>query len=131
MKREGLHQKCICFLFISLLTNFFTLNLSAGVMDTDIEPLDGNWWERERGSSIKSPISASINGSTLIIQCTSCQSDIIVTVTNDSGYYYKETILTSEAYFANIDLANTPQGKYTLLLTNQWGGHLTGSFKIN
>lgn len=130
MRRQRLLQKCISFLLIGMFACFYAMNLSAKVMGDDID-FDGDSWEEgKRSITTVIPVTAAIHDALLTIQCTTGRSDITVCITGEDGFSYKETYLSSEAHLITIDLASTAKGSYTLDLTNQWGDHLTGIFRI-
>lgn len=128
MKRQLL-RKCIRFLLPSMLAVIYAFNLSAMVMGDDID-LGERWREGKKSISTIIPVTASIDGSLLTIQCTTGRSDITVCITGEDGLSYKEMYPASEAYLITIDLSGISEGSYTLDLTNQWGDYLTGTFEI-
>lgn len=129
MRKQKLLRKCISFLLIGLLAGFYALNLSAKVMDDDVD-MRGEWEEGLRSITTVIPVTASINGVLLTIQCTTGRSDITVCITGDDGFSYEEMYPASEAHLITVDLASAPKGSYTLSLVNQWGDRLTGIFGI-
>ncbi|WP_297905753.1 DUF3244 domain-containing protein [uncultured Parabacteroides sp.] len=130
MRRLKLVQKCISFLLVSLLTCIYALNLSAKMMGDDID-FDGEGWKEGLRSIITViPVTASINGTLLTIECTTGRSDITVHITGADGFSYEKMYPASEAYLITIDLSSIPKGACTLDLTNQWGDLLTGNFEI-
>lgn len=129
MKRQLLSQKCISFLLVSILTSICTFSLSAKVMDDKID-MDGHWEEKRKSITIELPVTASIDGSLLTIQCSTGRSDITVRIQGGDGFLYEKMYPASEAYLISIDLSYAPKGSYTLDLTNQWGDHLSGIFEI-
>lgn len=129
MKRQRLLRKCISFLLVSMLAAIYAFNLSAKVMGDDID-LGDRWDEGKKSISTIIPVTASIDGSLLTIQCTTGCSDITVCITGEDGLSFKERYPASEAHLITIDLSGTSEGAYTLDLTNQWGDHLTGTFEI-
>lgn len=130
MKRQQLSQKCISFLLVSILTSIYTFSLSAKTMETDIDLNGDNWEEGNKSITIELPVTASIDGSLLTIQCSTGRSDITVRIQGGDGFLYEKMYPASEAYLITIDLSYAPQGSYTLDLTNQWGDHLSGIFEI-
>lgn len=130
MKRQLLSQKCISFLLVSILTSIYTFSLSAKTMETDIDLNGDNWEEGNKSITIELPVTASIDGSLLTIQCSTGRSDITVRIQGGDGFLYEKMYPASEAYLITIDLSYAPQGSYTLDLTNQWGDHLSGIFEI-
>lgn len=129
MKRQQLSQKCISLLLVSVLSCFYVLNLSATVME-DNSKIDGDWREGKKSITIELPVTASIDGSLLTIQCSTGRSDITVRIQGGDGFLYEKMYPASEAYLITIDLSYAPKGSYTLDLTNQWGDHLSGIFEI-
>lgn len=129
MKRQQLLQKCISLLLVSVLSCFYVLNLSATVME-DNSKIDGDWREGKKSITIELPVTASIDGSLLTIQCSTGRSDITVRIQGGDGFLYEKMYPASEAYLITIDLSYAPKGSYTLDLTNQWGDHLSGIFEI-
>lgn len=129
MKRQQLSQKCISLLFASILSCFYVLSLSAKVMEDDSQ-MNGEWNEGNKSITIELPVTASIDGSLLTIQCSTGRSDITVRIQGGDGFLYEKMYPASEAYLITIDLSYAPQGSYTLDLTNQWGDHLSGIFEI-
>lgn len=126
MGKTNLSQKCIQLFFISFLLCLYAFDVSA----SKPIPTRGQWKEGKRTSINIIPVSASIDGTILTIECTSGRSDISISVINSNGFTYETTVPASEAYFITINLADAPEGDYQLILTNQWGGYLTGSFEI-
>ncbi len=129
MRKQKLLRKCISFLLIGLLAGFYALNLSAKVMDDDVD-VRGEWEEGLRSITTVIPVTASINGVLLTIQCTTGRSDITVCIIGDDGFSYEEMYPASEAHLISVDLASAPKGSYTLSLVNQWGDHIMGEFNI-
>lgn len=129
MKRQQLSQKCISLLFASILSCFYVLSLSAKVMEDDSQ-MNGEWNEGNKSITIELPVTASIDGSLLTIQCSTGRSDITVRIQGGDGFLYEKMYPASEAYLITIDLSHAPKGSYTLDLTNQWGDHLSGIFEI-
>lgn len=129
MKRQQLSQKCISLLFTSILSCFYVLSLSAKVMEDDSQ-MNGEWNEGNKSITIELPVTASIDGSLLTIQCSTGRSDITVRIQGGDGFLYEKMYPASEAYLITIDLSYAPKGSYTLDLTNQWGDHLSGIFEI-
>lgn len=125
MEKKQLPQKFISFMLIGLFS-MYAFDIRAG---EPIEP-KGQWNEEKRTLAITIPVSVYIDGSTLIVKCTSGRSDITISVVGCSSYIYETTVPASDAYFISIDLANAPEGEYQLVLTNQWGDYLTGNFEI-
>lgn len=130
MKRQLLSQKCISFLLVSILTSIYTFSLSAKTMEADIDLNGDNWKEGNKSITIELPVTASIDGSLLTIQCSTGRSDITVRIQEGDGFLYEKMYPASEAYLITIDLSYAPKGSYTLDLTNQWGDHLSGIFEI-
>ena len=130
MKKQKLVQRCISFLLISILAGIYAFNLSAKVMDDDIDWARDEWEEGKRSITTVIPVTASINETLLTIQCTTGRSDITVSITGNDGFSYEETYPASEAHLITIDLASAPKGSYNLSLSNQWGDRLTGQFEI-
>ncbi|MDD2952254.1 MAG: DUF3244 domain-containing protein [Parabacteroides sp.] len=130
MRRQRLVQKCISFLLVSILAGIYAFNLSAKVMEDDIDFDGEDWKEGKRSVTTVIPVTASINECLLTIQCTTGRSDITVCITGDDGFSYEKMYPASEADLIIIDLASAPKGSYTLCLANQWGDHLMGKFEI-
>lgn len=130
MKKQRLLRKCIRFLWVSIFTVICTFGLSAKTMGDDIDLDKTDWREGKKSISITIPVTASIDGSLLTIQCTSGRSDITVRIMGTDGFSYEKTYPASEAYLITIDLSSASKGSYSLDLTNQWGDHLTGNFEI-
>ncbi|CAK7081329.1 MAG: hypothetical protein PARBB_00502 [Parabacteroides distasonis] len=129
MERQRFLRKCISFLLMSMLAGIYAFSLSAKVVDDDVD-LDGRWPEGKRSIIDVIPVTATIDGSLLTIQCTSGRSDVTVCIAGVDGFSYEKMYPASEAYLITIDLSSAPKGAYTLDLTNQWGDHLTGIFEI-
>ncbi|WP_287619345.1 DUF3244 domain-containing protein [Parabacteroides sp.] len=129
MERQRFLRKCISFLLMSMLAGIYAFSLSAKVVDDDVD-LDGRWPEGKRSIIDVIPVTATIDGSLLTIQCTSGRSDVTVCIAGVDGFSYEKMYPASEAYLITIDLSSAPKGSYTLDLTNQWGDHLTGIFEI-
>lgn len=125
MGKQNFSRVCIGFLLLSLV-----MNLSAKVMGYYDIPLDGEWQGVARSVTGKAPVVAAVDGNRLIVQCTSLQSDIVIRIMNDQGFFYEKMVPSAEARYVSIDLLDVPKGSYTLDLSNQGNGHLTGGFEL-
>lgn len=45
-------------------------------------------------------------------------------------FFYEKMVPSAEARYVSIDLLDVPKGSYTLDLSNQGNGHLTGGFEF-
>lgn len=127
MEKLNLLRKVFILLFVALFTGLVGFNAQAKVTENDYT--DGEWKDGKKSISNERP-TISIDGTLLMIQSTNDRSDITINISNDSGFFYNETVPSANTHLITIDLSDAPKGVYRLDLTNQWGGHLFGNFEI-
>lgn len=90
--------------------------------------LDGNWEFIEVRSLVSIP-SASFDGQFICIANPSQNCDITVTLVDGTGEeVYRQTFSRSQTACIVIPTAGLSAGTYTLQITNDRGGYLTGTF---
>jgi hypothetical protein len=130
-------SKCICFLLTLMLSGAMSHQAIGKVMNDD-QPITfippGGWGGGGgNGNAFKSittlsPVSASIDGSLLHIQCTSPTKDVTVRLIQNGVTVYQATVPAAGTDHIWIDLSGYAGGMYTLDLTNSEGGHVYGDF---
>lgn len=114
----------ICLIF------FVDLFVSIPFLKAEKIPLYGNWNEKGLKSAIeKTPLQVEKEAETLIIQSTTLQSDLSIRIIGTTGEVYESFYPASETGMIVIDLTGLEKGYYTLELTNQRGGYLSGTFE--
>lgn len=115
----------ICFILVA--ANLFAATATERKKEI---PLHGEWEEDRRSMPIELPVSVTLDGSVLFIQSTSLRSDITVRILDGATVVTEANIpasmLPASLYIEGLALGKT----YQLELSNQWGGYLQGSFKI-
>ncbi len=122
-------QLCLLFIISSLPVQ----KTQAGEKDTPNEysiPINGKWNTNTRSLS-PIPFTASISGDQLILECTSPDYDINITIVNANGQpVWQCDIAAPETSFVSIPLDSLPQGSYTIEISNDYGGYLQGTFQL-
>lgn len=76
------------------------------------------------------PFSASIANAQLSITCTAPLYDVCIVLKNTYGnIVYEQEYAAAQTSFIAISLDSLPEGDYTLVITNDYGGRLTGEFQ--
>ena len=122
-------QLCLLFIISSLPVQ----KAQAGEKDTPTEyntPIYGEWSTKARSLS-PIPFTASISGDQLTLKCASPDYDINITIVNANGQsVWLCDIAAPETSFVSIPLDSLPQGSYTIEISNDYGGHLQGTFQL-
>lgn len=93
-------------------------------------PLDGWWGDLAR--SLSPTPTASYDSQAICIENPSpgC-GDITITILSSTGEeVYRQTFPESQTAYMVIQIGDLPSGQYTLLMTNEQGNYLTGTFNI-
>lgn len=122
----------VCYLSICMLFIISSLPIQAEEIDSSTKStiiLKGRWEILRSLSPI--PFTASISGDLLILECTSPDYDINITIVNANGQpVWQCDIAAPEASFVSIPLDSLPQGSYTIEINNDYGGYLQGKFQL-
>ena len=122
----------VCYLSICMLFIISSLPIQAEEIDSSTNStiiLKGRWEILRSLSPI--PFTASISGDQLILECTSPDYDINITIVNANGQpVWQCDIAAPEASFVYIPLDSLPQGSYTIEISNDYGGYLQGTFQL-
>ncbi len=122
----------VCYLSICMLFIISSLPIQAEEIDSSTKStiiLKGRWEILRSLSPI--PFTASISGDQLILECTSPDYDINITIVNANGQpVWQCDIAAPEASFVSIPLDSLPQGSYTIEINNDYGGYLQGKFQL-
>ena len=122
----------VCYLSICMLFIISSLPIQAEEIDSSTKStiiLKGRWEILRSLSPI--PFTASISGDQLILECTSPDYDINITIVNANGQpVWQCDIAAPEASFVSIPLDSLPQGSYTIEISNDYGGYLQGIFQL-
>lgn len=122
----------VCYLSICMLFIISSLPIQAEEIDSSTNStiiLKGRWEILRSLSPI--PFTASISGDQLILECTSPDYDINITIVNANGQpVWQCDIAAPEASFVSIPLDSLPQGSYTIEISNDYGGYLQGTFQL-
>lgn len=93
-------------------------------------PLDGNW-EPSLSRSLSPTPTASYDSQSICIENPSPNCDITITILSSTEEeVYRQTFPESQTAYMVIQTGNLPSGQYTLLMTNEQGNYLTGTFNI-
>lgn len=128
--------KCICLLLMCILSGFITHPVAGKVMQVNtIDLIPPGGWKGGGGSGAEfmamlPPVSASIDGSLLHIQCTSPAVDVTVRIIQNGVTVYLETVPAVDTDHIWVELSDYAGGIYTLDLTNSTGGHVYGNFLL-
>ena len=122
----------VCYLSICMLFIISSLPIQAEEIDSSTKStiiLKGRWEILRSLSPI--PFTASISGDQLILECTSPDYDINITIVNANGQpVWQRDIAAPETSFVSIPLDSLPQGSYTIEINNDYGGYLQGKFQL-
>lgn len=93
-------------------------------------PLDGRW-ESSVSRSLSPTPTASYDSQAIYIENPSPNCGITITLLSSTGEeVYRQTFPESQTAYMVIQTGNLPSGQYTLLMTNEQGNYLTGTFNI-
>ena len=122
----------VCYLSICMLFIISSLPIQAEEIDSSTNStiiLKGRWEILRSLSPI--PFTASVSGDQLILECTSPDYDINITIVNANGQpVWQCDIAAPETSFVSIPLDSLPQGSYTIEISNDYGGYLQGIFQL-
>lgn len=122
----------VCYLSICMLFIISSLPIQAEEINSSTKStiiLKGRW-EISRSLS-PTPFTASISGDQLILECTSPNYDVNITIINASGQpVWQRDVTATETSFVSIPLDSLPQGSYTIEISNDYGGYLQGIFQL-
>lgn len=91
--------------------------------------IEGRWGDLPYTRSLPSIPTASYDSQFIYIENPSQDCDITITIMSSTGEeVYNQTISQSQTACSLIPIGNLSAGKYTLQLTNENGGCLTGTF---
>lgn len=90
----------------------------------------GKWLETPRSLS-PIPFTATLYDAHLSICCTEPNYDISITLTNSNGeVVWNRNVSAPETSYVSVSLSGLPEGSYTIDITNDYGGHLQGTFQL-
>lgn len=93
-------------------------------------PLEGRWADIIARSLSPTP-TASYHSQSISIENPSPNCDITITILSSTGEeVYRQTFPESQTAYMVIQIGDLPSGQYTLLMTNEQGNYLTGTFNI-
>lgn len=88
-------------------------------------------WESNVSRSLSPTPTASYDSQAIYIENPSPNCDITITILSSTGEeVYRQTFPESQTAYMVIQTGNLPSGQYTLLMTNEQGNYLTGTFNI-
>lgn len=91
---------------------------------------EGSWALKTRSLS-PIPFTATLYDAHLSICCTEPNYDISITLTNSNGeVVWNRNVSAPETSYVSISLSGLPEGSYTIDITNDYGGHLQGTFQL-
>lgn len=77
------------------------------------------------------PFTASISDFQLTLECTAPDYDIYITIIDTNGKSVWQRYVTApETTFVSIPLNGWSQESYTFIISNDYGGHLQGTFQL-
>lgn len=113
-----------------LLSGLSTQSIYALSEATENCPLKGNW-EPGLSRSLSPTPTASYDSQAVYIENPSPNCDITITIFSSTGEeVYRQTFPESQTAYMVIQTGNLPSGQYTLLMTNEQGNYLKGTFNI-
>lgn len=129
MKNKVLYS-LLCMLFF--ISSMPIQKAHASEKDTFSEKeiiLAGGWNNLRSLSPI--PFTATLYDAHLSICCTEPNYDISITLTNSNGeVVWNRNVSAPETSNVSISLSGLPEGSYTIDITNDYGGHLQGTFQL-
>lgn len=91
--------------------------------------IDGHWRDLPYTRSLPSIPTASYDSQFIYIENPSQDCDITITIMSNTGEeVYNQTVSQCQTACILVSIGNLSAGKYTLQLTNENGGCLTGTF---
>lgn len=88
-------------------------------------------WESNVSRSLSPTPTASYDSQAIYIENPSPNCDITITILSSTGEeVYCQTFSELQTAYMVIQIGDLPSGQYTLLMTNEQGNYLTGTFKI-
>lgn len=91
---------------------------------------EGSWALKTRSLS-PIPFTATLYDAHLSICCTEPNYDISITLTNSNGeVVWNRNVSAPETSYVSVSLSRLPEGSYTIDITNDYGGHLQGTFQL-
>lgn len=130
MKNKVLYS-LLCMLFF--ISSMPIQKAHASGKDTPTESkiiVEGNWLTKPRSLS-PIPFTATLYDAHLSICCTEPNYDISITLTNSNGeVVWNRNVSAPETSYVSISLSGLPEGSYTINITNDYGGHLQGTFQL-
>lgn len=113
-----------------LLSGLSMQNIYALTEATENLPLEGNW-ESSVSRSLSPTPTASYDSQAIYIENPSPNCDVTITILSSTGEEVcRQTFPESQTAYMVIQTGNLPSGQYTLLMTNEQGNYLTGTFNI-
>lgn len=77
------------------------------------------------------PFTVSISDFQLTLECTAPDYDVCITIIDTNGKSVCQRYVTApETTFVSISLNGWSQGNYTLIISNDYGGYLQGTFQL-
>lgn len=130
--RNNLWYLQVCTLFI--ISSLPLQRTYAEVVDSPVESpvfLKGQWIQNVPRSIFPIPFIASISNSQLTLECTAPNYDIYITIIDTNGKsVWQRNVTAPETTFVSISLNGWSQGSYTLIISNDYGGYLQGTFQL-
>lgn len=106
------------------------IHAEKGNKSTEYVIFDGVWRENSRSLS-PIPFTAFLNNSQLTIECTAPDYDIGITIVDANGKsVWQRNVSAPETSFISISLNDWLQGSYTIIISNDYGGYLQGTFQL-
>lgn len=106
------------------------IHAENGNKSTEYAIFDGVWRENSRSLS-PTPFTAFLSNSQLTIECTAPDYDICITIVDANGKsVWQRNVSAPETSFVSISLNGWSQGSYTIIISNDYGGYLQGTFQL-
>lgn len=130
--RKNLWYLQICMLFI--ISGLSLQKTHAEIIDTPVESpvlIEGQWSQYVPRSLSPTPFTAFLSNSQLTIECTAPDYDICITIVDANGKsVWQRNVSAPETSFVSISLNDWLQGSYTIIISNDYGGYLQGTFQL-
>lgn len=130
MKTPSLKVFSVCMALFAMLVWGLPLQAkeSSSYSAEDIY-IDGHWRDLPYTRSLPSIPTASYDSQFIYIENPSQDCDITITIMSNTGEeVYNQTVSQCQTACILVSIGNLSAGKYTLQLTNENGGCLTGTF---
>lgn len=130
MKTPSLNVFSVCMALFAMLVWGLPLQAkeSSSYSAEDIY-IDGYWRDIPYTRSLPSIPTASYDSQFIYIENPSQDCDITITIMSNTGEeVYNQTVSQCQTACILVSIENLSAGKYTLQLTNENGGCLTGTF---